>query len=95
VPLTQGNGSNFVERFSFLKQLFDLNIEQAYRRAVITTSALKVIYKIDLPVPKIKAIGYLNEQLCGLKRHRMLWIANSTFVTRLGLYLQSLESTTT
>jgi hypothetical protein len=58
---TEGNGANFVERFRFLKRLFDLNIEQAYRRALITADALNQIYRINEPVPKIKPIGYLDE----------------------------------
>lgn len=55
------NGSNFVERFAFLKKLFDLNLVEAYRRSVVAARALKDIYAIDVPLPKVTKHGYLNE----------------------------------
>lgn len=58
---TSGNGSNYVERFAFLKTLFDISIAEAYRKAVVCEKAAREIYGIQIPLPTIKTIGYLNE----------------------------------
>ena len=58
---TTGNGSNFVERFRLLKALFELGIVETYRRCVVCSKGLKAVYGIDVPVPKVKASGFLNE----------------------------------
>lgn len=56
-----GNGANFVERFSMLKALFDLGMPELYGRCLACAFALKKIYGIDLPVPKVTSTGYLNQ----------------------------------
>ncbi|WP_300238872.1 hypothetical protein [Pseudomonas sp.] len=58
---TPGNGANHIERFSFIKRLFNLSIEEAYKRSLVCAKALKAIYGIQLDVPKISKHGYLNE----------------------------------
>lgn len=57
---TPGNGSNYLERFTMLKRLFDLGITEVYGRCLVCASALKKIYGIDLPVPEVMPVGYLN-----------------------------------
>jgi hypothetical protein len=58
---TPGNGSKFVERFAFLKRLFDINMVGAYRRALVCAKALKEVYGISAEVPRVTPNGYLNE----------------------------------
>lgn len=58
---TPGNGSNYVERFTSLKELFDVGIAELYGRAMACASALKSIYDIDCVVPAISQTGYLNQ----------------------------------
>lgn len=55
-----GNGSNYAERFTFFKDLFDLNLTEAYRRALVCAKAIKEIYSIDMPVPPMVESGFLN-----------------------------------
>ncbi len=57
---TPGNGSNFVERFTFLKSLFDINMTELYVRSLECAIGLKAVYNIDKPVPKMSTSGYLN-----------------------------------
>ena len=60
--LTQnGSGTNFVERFEFLKKLFEIELIEAYCRASTANIGLKKIYNIDIPMPQIVDVGYLNE----------------------------------
>lgn len=56
----KGNGSNYAERFIFLKALFDLNIVEAYRRCRVCEFALDKIYGIKEPLPLPIDHGYLN-----------------------------------
>lgn len=58
---TPGNGSNFVERFAFLKRFFDICLVEAFRRAQVCAKALKDVYGIDARLPAITPVGYLNE----------------------------------
>lgn len=57
---TAGNGSNYLERFTMLKMLFDLGITELYGRCLACAAALKKIYGIDSPVPDVTPVGYLN-----------------------------------
>jgi hypothetical protein len=56
----KGNASNYVERFKFLKTLFDLNLVECYKRALVVEDALKKIYGITATLPDIVEFGYLN-----------------------------------
>lgn len=56
-----GNGSNYVERFAFLKRLFDQSLIEAYRRARVCEKALSQIYDIHEALPQLRSTGYLNE----------------------------------
>ncbi|QTD35838.1 hypothetical protein [Pseudomonas fluorescens] len=58
---TPGNGANHIERFLFIKRLFDISIEEAYKRSLVCAKSLKSLYGIQLDVPKISKHGYLNE----------------------------------
>lgn len=59
--LDSGNGSNYSERYEFLVMLFDLNIRQAYARAMQASEGLKKVYGIDRPLPTLSGNLYLNE----------------------------------
>ncbi|UTP39776.1 hypothetical protein M9M90_00970 [Phenylobacterium sp. LH3H17] len=56
-----GNGSNYSQRFAFVKSLFDLNIVEAYLRCRVCRAGLKEIYKIDLELPAPSPTGYLDK----------------------------------
>jgi len=56
-----GSGNNFVERFDFLKNLFEKDMIEAYCRARAAAVGLKNIYKIDQAVPNITDNGYLDK----------------------------------
>jgi len=56
-----GSGNNHVQRFNFLKQLFDRELIEAYRRAQSVAVGLKAIYGIDKPLPELVDIGYLSQ----------------------------------
>ena len=58
---TPGNGSNYVERFALLKSLFDMGLEETYRRVVACSKALDLLYGIKVPVPDVTDTSYLNE----------------------------------
>lgn len=58
--LQPGNGSNYAERFQFIKNLFDLNIVEVYRRSLMCAKALKDIYGITAHVPEPKENGFLD-----------------------------------
>jgi hypothetical protein len=63
-----GNAANYVERFAFLKELFDLNLEEVYKRAQVVQSALQVIYQIPADLPVIEDVGYLNKLVIWAQR---------------------------
>jgi hypothetical protein len=58
---TPGNGANYVERFSFIKKLFDIAMVESYKRALICQQALNDLYGINIKVPEITNTGYLNQ----------------------------------
>lgn len=58
--MAPGNGANYVERFTMLKDLFDLGMPELYGRCLACAAALKKIYHIEVPVPKVSTTGYLN-----------------------------------
>lgn len=58
---TPGNGSNYRERYGFLKKLFDQSFVETYRRATRCADALKRVYGIDRPLPPFKPTNYLDD----------------------------------
>lgn len=56
-----GSGNNYVQRFEFLKKTFEVDLIEAFCRARAASIGLKSIYEIDLPVPEITDIGYLDK----------------------------------
>ncbi len=56
-----GGGNNFVERFDFLKELFQKDLIEAYCRGKAACLGLKSIYDIDIPLPEVTRVGYLNK----------------------------------
>lgn len=66
-----GSGANFVERFAFLKSLFNVDLVEAYRRSVAAAKGLAEIYNFKKPLPPVKDVGYLNELV--------LWSREATY----------------
>lgn len=58
---TPGNGTNFIERFTFLKELFNLGMIELYGRSLACADAIQKIYGITVPVPNVTPTGYLNQ----------------------------------
>src|SRR6185437_1700107 len=58
--LQPGSGNNEVQRFDFLKRIFDKELSEAYRRAQAIVIGLKLIYGIDKPLPELSDVGYLS-----------------------------------
>ena len=56
-----GHGSNYGERYDFLRRMFQAVFEDAYVRAKVVTEALKAVYGIDHPLPALKKDGFLDE----------------------------------
>lgn len=56
-----GGGTNYVERFEFLKQIFNIDLVEAYCRARAASVGLKHIYGITTEVPPLTDTGYLNK----------------------------------
>lgn len=56
-----GHGSNYGERYSFLRKMFQTVFEDAYIRAKLAADALKAVYGIDYPTPALKKDGFLDE----------------------------------
>lgn len=56
-----GNGNNYVERFGFLKQLFDQELVILYKKILAASVGLKEIFGLSYPPPAIIDIGYLNQ----------------------------------
>lgn len=57
---TPGNATNYIERFIFLKSLFDMGMKELYGRCVAAQQALKILYGIDVELPAVTKNGYLN-----------------------------------
>ena len=55
-----GHGSNYTERYAFLKEMFDLNLLQAIARARQVQKGLDQVYQIPAPLPPVAETGYLN-----------------------------------
>lgn len=66
-----GGGSNYVERFDFLKKLFEKDLIEAYSRCRAAALGLKSVYDLDMPVPIISNIGFLDELV--------LWAREATY----------------
>lgn len=59
--LTQpGSGGNHLDRFRFLKQIFDIELADAYLKARSIAVGAKLIYGIDKAVPEVTDIGFLS-----------------------------------
>lgn len=56
-----GHGSNYGERYEFLRKMFQSVFEDAYVRCKVIATALKSIYGIDHPLPKLRATGFLDD----------------------------------
>jgi hypothetical protein len=56
-----GSGNNYVARFEFLKQLFDIDLKEAYSRALSAYVGLRAIHSIDIPLPTLTDTGYLDK----------------------------------
>jgi len=56
-----GSGNNYVARFEFLKQLFNIDLKEAYCRALSAHVGLKAIYGIDIAFPPLTETGYLDK----------------------------------
>lgn len=55
-----GSGANLLQRHQFLKDLFDLELAEAYQRARAVVAGLWSLHRIDLPVPPLTPVGYLD-----------------------------------
>lgn len=56
-----GSGANLIQRHRFLQGLFDLELVEAYQRARAVGAGLWSLHRIDLPVPPLKSVGYLDD----------------------------------
>lgn len=56
-----GHGANFLSRFASLKAMYSANFREAYARANLSSDALKAIYGIVSPLPKITRNGFLDQ----------------------------------
>lgn len=57
----EGVGSNFVERFEFLRKLFNVDLVEAYRRFQAIVVGIKHVYNLDVELPSPSDVGYLNK----------------------------------
>nr|WP_314368788.1 hypothetical protein [uncultured Acinetobacter sp.] len=55
-----GSGLNYPERFNALKNQFNIELKEAYLRAISACAGLQAVYGIDYPLPEISDIGYLD-----------------------------------
>lgn len=56
-----GSGNNYVARFDFLKKIFEKDLIEAYCRSRAAALGLKNIYNLDIPVPEITNVGFLDK----------------------------------
>lgn len=66
-----GSGANYLARFTGLKEAFDVDLREAYLRARAAAVGLKHVYGLELPVPALADVGYLDRLV--------LWARDATY----------------